>query len=268
MDSPHLGDEILTAVIDDDPAAPADAAARQHVEACAPCQARLAQLRHVVAAIGRPPEPASSALRETHLRVALSAGTVRPIETARRLRTRPLVLAAAASILVLLSAGGLVVALRGGSGSRSKETVAASLSHPSVTGGFRGAAGTLPSSAGALNALGPIAADYGDQSDLGTLSTLIANSLQNPGPVTPIPRAAAPGSSANALAAPGAGPDCEPAAQADADRVGAGAAPALTATLRWDSQPARAVAFRLGGGNLLIEVRRQSDCFLLASRTT
>jgi hypothetical protein len=107
---PHPDDERLSALLDGEGRAGDDA----HVETCAACGARLAQLRLVAAAVGAPVSPPEPAPRRAAIAAALAAaperhrGEVVPLGRARRRTGAPRWLAAAAAVVLVALAVPLV----------------------------------------------------------------------------------------------------------------------------------------------------------------
>ena len=227
MTTAHPSDEQLSAHLDGE--AP-DVA--PHVETCAPCQARLADLRAVAALLAVPPEAPEPTQREAAIAAARDGHAAYGPNRQRRL-----VLAVAAAVVV---AAGIATPLLLGGGRRTTTA----LSSEKVTT----AAGSSRADVGAALVDG---GDLGDQTDAAHVGAIVARTLAPPGAAAPAPATGSGGSLAGGPAAAsrtGGASACTPPA-------GVGTV-TYRATLRWRGTPAEAFAAEPGRRLLIMDVAR------------
>ena len=248
----HPDDELLSALLDGE-AAPGDVA---HVEDCAECQARLAELRFVVGAIAASVPVPPGHLREASVAVALRTGeqpTRRTLPDLRRYNG----LSAAAVLVVALAVGGLLIAQLGRSDRPSRDELAsggaAGLSTSAGDATLKSsapesAAMAAPSAQDSL-ASGGTAGPY-DAGDLGSLSGIDAviqrasNDLER---------------SARSDAAP------RTTQESPCPYETAGTA-LWQATLTYEGQAAVAHAIETDDAGRVMQILRRSDCAVLLTQ--
>lgn len=267
MTDGHPDDELLSAHLDGD--APE---VRPHLVGCAPCRARLAELRAVAAAVAVPPPAppqhvvdgavaAALARQEATAGTTGDGGHVAPLRRspARRLPPRSWTAAAAAAIALLVA---VPVVLRA---ARPPADV--------------GQQATRTSGAG--TEAGPFAADLartpdlGDQSDLADVAALVSDALAaraqpTPGAAEVQARAAQRPESGDTLSAPSPASDDVPCAE-QARAVGQGRLGPLLyrGWARWKGIPAVVLVFHLDqppAGHRQIYVMSRSSCDVLAEQ--
>jgi hypothetical protein len=104
----HLDDEAISAVLDGE--ATADEVA--HVDVCATCAARLAQLRDAALVVRTPVEPPSDAERDAAIAAALAPMSTSATVTPIRRRVAPRWLGAAAAVLAVLAGIGVLAGVQ------------------------------------------------------------------------------------------------------------------------------------------------------------
>jgi hypothetical protein len=124
----HLDDEAISAVLDGE--ATADEVA--HVDACATCAARLAQLRDAALIVRTPVEPPSDAERAAAIAAALAPMSTSATVTPIRRRVAPRWLGAAAAALAVLAGIGVLASVQRGNDD-TKQTSAADSSAGGTT---------------------------------------------------------------------------------------------------------------------------------------
>lgn len=262
----HLDDVSLSAHLDGD----ADHGA--HLQACAQCRARLAQLEAVTRALASPPAPLSPAARDRLVIAATKAaplpgptggraatgngaGAVRLVHRRHR---RGRWVAVAAVVLAGLAAIPLLSADRSTSGDAAG--TAALRQVPERSGGMTdddaGASGAAESLAAPAPAAGggPAAEGPVDGGDLGPHREVAE--------VARVVRARLDGEAGGWEPGPPVEARCEQQARAD----GAPGPLAYVATLTWRGAPAEALAFRVAGEprGYLLAVMARPGCATLA----
>ncbi len=323
----HLDDVALSAAID----AEATAEQQAHLATCAPCRRRASAFRAVAQAVAAPVTPRSAADVTTAIEAAIAAADVHPtgVQAAGRGPGRARgeawagrgflgkkkdraggqrqpadarrLLAAAAVVVAVLGAAGVVGLVGRGSGSTSaKLSVGARLSPAAQPGSSRGsgagpqpggavAGANAPAAASGATGLAPagpavVGPDLGAQQDPAVVARLVDRQLaSSPTASAQVPSAAAQGSGggqgpsgdSQGLRAGGqvspAGGEAQ-AAPLPCTAQGATAAgitgpkPSVryAATLRWKGVAAMVLVYDRPGGGLAGVIVRRSDCAPLA----
>jgi hypothetical protein len=222
---PHLSDELLSAHLDGADAGP-------HLAACAECRARLDELAAAAAAIATPPAlPAAS---------VVDAAVAHALDAEERSSRRPLVVALAAAVLVVL---GVMGAMVGGDEERPSESDTALSGRVADENGTTAAADSETSGVA-------FGGDLGELDDPRELADRVRADIEPPPTTTSMATAdggAIGGGGSAALQTSKArtnarDPYCE---QAVAEELGRGLGSLVyRATLRWNGTPAVAVAYR------------------------
>ena len=247
MSDLHPDDEALSAQLDRD-----DPQLHPHLDGCAACASRLAELRRVGAAVGAPVPPPPAWQRDAAIARALDAGWRR--ESARRAGAWAAGIAAAV-LVVLGAAFGLSQLSSDRTGLQATSGAAKAGDNPA----------TAPAPSSAVPSLG----DLGALKDSAALRAAIQPSVGQSAFRTA--EGAAPSDAAKQSATPTTTPTASPACAGAARALDrANVQPATTATATWQGTPAEvliyAVEGRPGAARVYVLARRTVACWS-SSRT-
>ncbi|MCU1461952.1 MAG: hypothetical protein JWO37_2027 [Acidimicrobiales bacterium] len=252
MMSPHPDDEALSAALDGE-----DPAAAGHAASCADCRARMTALAGAAALVATVVAPPAEHERDRAVAAAMAnAGdrVVAPPTAGTDSRWRPVLVAAAAVVLVV----GIVAGVASLSSGGSKPATTASRA-PASIGNAQPPAATANASAGSLNATSA-PADLGAVPDEATLRQRLNDALT-------ARKSSATGDSA--AGSTQAAPSALAASQCEAPAVrsaGPNAQVVFRATLTYAGQPADVVVVKPepSAPQLLAIVTARSTCSTLA----
>ena len=295
MTAPHLDDEQLSALLDEETAEP-------HLSSCASCSDRLGDLTAARQLLASAPPPLAPDVLDGFIARALetldaeSETTVGPPVDLpvdlrdRRSRRRPpptWLISAAAAIAVLAGVAGLLRASDGDGGGAGLTALDAEKS--AGDGATAPADESLAAGAPAPSAADPevVSSDLGDQSDPAALAAILRDSPTGGAAVggqaqrttsdaleseagADAPAVVAPTAGAATAAPPSTAAQDRARCRAEADRIGAGRLGALvsTSSVRWKGEAAEVLVFLLtepaGGVTRQALVLSRPACGLLA----